>query len=82
MKLKISKTSVYMNGNGNGNGEYKKGPAGEPYRPTVITDACGHMQPTRRQPQGFVGVWDYSGSGSTKLSPTSKPGNAGGKRII
>lgn len=75
MKLKISKTAVYMNGNGNGNGEYKKGPAGEAYRPTVITDACGHMQPTRRNPGGFVGIWDYSGSGDTKKSPTSKPGN-------
>lgn len=75
MKLKISKTAVYMNGNGNGNGEYKKGPAGEAYRPAVITDACGHIQPTRRQPQGFVGVWDYSGSGNVKKSPTSKPGN-------
>ena len=75
MKLKISKTAVYMNGNGNGNGEYKKGPAGEAYRPAVITDACGHIQPTRRQPQGFVGVWDYSGSGDVKKSPTSKPGN-------
>ena len=82
MKLKISKTSVYMNAKGNGNGEYKKGPAGEPYRPAVITDACGHMQPTRTNPGGFVGIFDYSGSGSTKLSPTSKPGNAGGKRII
>ena len=75
MKLKISKTSLYMNGNGHGNGEYKKGPSGEPYRPAVITDACGHIQPTRRQPQGFVGVWDYSGSGNVKKSPTSKPGN-------
>ena len=75
MKLKISKTAVYMNRNENGNGEYKKGPAGEAYRPAVITDACGHIQPTRRQPQGFVGIWDYSGSGDTKKSPTSKPGN-------
>jgi hypothetical protein len=81
MKLKISKTSVYMNGKSNGS-EYEKGPAGEAYRPAIISDACGHMQPTRRNPGGFVGVWDYSGSGDTKKSPTSKPGNAGGKRII
>lgn len=74
MKVKISKTEIYMNGKGNGNG-YKKGPAGEAYRPAVITDACGHMQPTRRNPMGFVGIWDYSGSGNIKKSPTSKPGN-------
>ena len=74
MKLKISKTSVYMNGNGNGS-EYEKGPAGEAYRPAIISDACGHMQPTRRNPMGFVGIFDYSGSGNTKKSPTSKPGN-------
>jgi hypothetical protein len=74
MKVKISKTSVYMNGSMNG-GEYKKGPAGEAYRPAVITDACGHMKPTRTNPGGFVGIFDYSGSSSTKKSPTSKPGN-------
>ena len=74
MKLKISKTAVYMN-NGNGNDEYKKGPAGDAYRPAVITDACGQMQPTRRNRMGYVGIWDYSGSGYTKKSPTSKPGN-------
>lgn len=71
MKVKISKTEVYKS---NGNGEYKK-PAGEPYRSAIITDACGHMKPTRRNPGGFVGVWDYSGSSDTKKSPTSKPGN-------
>ena len=71
MKVKISKTEIY---NGNGNGEYKK-PAGEAMRPAIITDACGHMKPTRRNPGGFVGIWDYSGSMDTKKSPTSKPGN-------
>ncbi len=62
--------------------EYMGKSSGKPVRPATISDACGHAQPTRRQPQGFVGVWDFSGSGQTKKSPTSKPGNAGGKRII
>lgn len=62
--------------------EYMGKSAGKAIRPAVITDACGHMQPTRRNPGGFVGIFDYSGSGDTKKSPTSKPGNAGGKRII
>ena len=55
--------------------EYMGKPSGKPVRPATITDACGGVQPTRRQPQGFVGIWDYSGSGDTKRSPTSKPGN-------
>jgi hypothetical protein len=62
--------------------EYARKPAGEAMRPAIISDACGHMQPTRKNPGGFVGVWDFSGSNQTKKSPTSKPGNAGGKRII
>lgn len=68
MKVKISKTEMYGMGMG-------KGSSGKAVRPATITDACNGIQPTRRQPQGFVGVWDYSGSGSTKKSPTSKPGN-------
>ena len=68
MKVKISKTEMYGM-------SMDKGSAGKPTRSATITDACNGVQPTRRQPQGFVGVWDYSGSGSTKKSPTSKPGN-------
>ncbi len=55
--------------------EYMGKPSGKPVRHATITDACGHAQPTRKQPNGFVGIWDYSGSGNTKKSPTSKPGN-------
>ena len=55
--------------------EHMGKPVGKPTRPATISDACGGMQPTRKQPNGFVGVWDYSGSGNTKKSPTSKPGN-------
>jgi hypothetical protein len=74
MKAKITKVEMYYNGNNGEKGEYG-GSSGKPVRPAVITDACGHMQPTRRNPGGFVGIWDYSGSGQTKKSPTSKPGN-------
>lgn len=62
--------------------EYMGKSSGKPVRPATISDACGHMPPTRQNPAGFVGVWDFSGSNQTKKSPTSKPGNAGGKRII
>lgn len=72
MKAKISKVEIYF---GNEKKEYERKPSGKAVRPATITDACGGMQPTRRQPNGFVGIWDYSGSGDTKKSPTSKPGN-------
>lgn len=81
MKMMAKKMSLeaYMSYEKN---EYAGKSSGKPVRPATISDACGHAQPTRQQPQGFVGVWDFSGSGQTKKSPTSKPGNAGGKRII
>jgi len=34
------------------------------------------------QPGGFTAVWNFGGQTNTKKSPTTKPGNAGGKRII
>jgi hypothetical protein len=68
MKVKISKTEVYGS-------SQMKGSSGKAIRPATITDACTGVMPTRRQPQGFVGIWDYSGSGNVKKSPTSKPGN-------
>ena len=73
MKAKITKVEMYF-GKGGENGEYRKS-SGKPVRHATITDACSGVMPTRRQPQGFVGIWDYSGSGNTKKSPTSKPGN-------
>ena len=32
-------------------------------------------------PSGYVAVWDFGNGSQTKLSPTSKPGNAGKKDI-
>lgn len=74
MKAKITKVEMYFGGNNKKEGEYG-GSSGKPIRPATITDACTGVMPTRRQPQGFVGIWDYSGSGNVKKSPTSKPGN-------
>ena len=35
-----------------------------------------------RMPSGYVSVWDFGNGSQTKKSPTSKPGNAGGKDIF
>jgi hypothetical protein len=78
MKLNITKssTTVMMNGNPH------KGSVGEPYREASIADSYGRGKPTRTNPMGFMGMQCFSGSPDQKKSPTSKPGNAGGKRII
>lgn len=34
-----------------------------------------------RMPSGYVSVWDFGNGSQSKRSPTSKPGNAGGKDI-
>ena len=34
-----------------------------------------------KMPSGYVSVWNFDGTRNTKKSPTSKPGNAGGKDI-
>jgi hypothetical protein len=79
MKLNINKTSttVMMSDKS----EYK-GSAGEAYRSASISDTYGRGKPTRTNPMGFMGMQCFSGSADQKKSPTSKPGNAGGKRII
>jgi hypothetical protein len=78
MKLNISKTSttVMMSS------ENHKGSAGEAYRSASISDTYGRGKPTRTNPMGFMGMQCFSDSPDQKKSPTSKPGNAGGKRII
>lgn len=78
MKINISKssTTVMMNNNNH------KGSAGEPYRCASVADTYGRGKPTRTNPMGFMGMQCFSGSPDQKKSPTSKPGNAGGKDII
>jgi hypothetical protein len=78
MKLNISKssTTVMMSS------ENHKGSAGEAYRQASISDTYGRGKPTRTNPMGFMGMQCFSDSPDQKKSPTSKPGNAGGKRII
>lgn len=79
MKLSISKTSMtVMEANNN----HKRGSAGEAYRSASVADTYGMGKPTRTNPMGFMGMQCFSGSPDQKQSPTSKPGNAGGKRII
>jgi hypothetical protein len=57
--------------------------AGKPIRQQSIQDTYGLGKPSRTNPMGgFMGMHCYSGSPDQKQSPTSKPGNAGGKRII
>ena len=78
MKVKLTKTSttVMMNNNNH------KGSAGEPYRQASIADTYGRGKPTRTNPMGFMSMQCFSGSPDQKKSPTSKPGNAGGKDIV
>ena len=57
--------------------------AGKPIRQQSIQDTYGLGKPTRTNPiGGFMGMQCFSGSPDQKQSPTSKPGNAGKKRII
>lgn len=77
MKLKMTKTEVYAMGSMHG------GSAGKATRSASISDTYGMGKPTRTNPVGgFIAMHCYSGSSDQKKSPTSKPGNAGGKRII
>jgi len=53
-------------------------------RPQLPRDgSAGGINTTLRgkMPAGYVAVWDFDGRG-TKNSATSKPGNAGGKKIV
>jgi len=78
MKINISKSSTtVMMGS-----EIKKGSAGEPYRCASVADTYGAGKPTRTNPMGFMSMQCFSGSPDQKKSPTSKPGNAGGGRIV
>lgn len=59
------------------------GGAGKPTRQASVADTYGMGKPTRTNPAGgFLAMHCYSGSPDQKKSPTSKPGNAGGKRIV
>jgi hypothetical protein len=79
MKLSINKTSMtVMEANNN----HKRGSAGEAYRSASVADTYGMGKPTRTNPMGFMGMQCFSDSPNQRQSPTSKPGNAGGKRII
>jgi len=82
MKLSINKTSMTVMEKNGSNGEYDRGSAGEAYRSASVADTFGRGKPTRTNPMGFMSMQCFSGSADQKKSPTSKPGNAGGKRII
>ncbi len=57
--------------------------AGKAMRPASISDTYGMGKPTRTNPiGGFMSMQCFSGSPDQRLSPTSKPGNAGKKRIV
>ena len=76
MKVSIKKTEVYASMMGAGS-------AGKPIRQASISDTYGMGKPTRTNPVGgFMGMQCFSGSPDQRNSPTSKPGNAGKKRII
>jgi len=53
-------------------------------RPPLPRDASmdGINSMRGKMPSGYVAVWDFGNGTQTKLSPTSKPGNAGGKDIF
>jgi hypothetical protein len=81
MKLSIKKTEMYMSPDKSPQSNRRS--SGEAYRSATITDTFGMGKPTRTNPVGgFMGMQCFSGSPDQRLSPTSKPGNAGGKRII
>jgi hypothetical protein len=75
MKMTYQKSEMYV--------ESEKKDPGEPYRSQAISDTYGMGKPTRTNPVGgFMAMQCFSGSPDQRKSPTSKPGNAGGKRII
>lgn len=81
MKLSIKKTEMYMSADKSPMSNRR--PAGEPYRAATVSDTYGMGKPTRTNPVGgFMGMQCFSGSPDQRNSPTSKPGNAGKKRII
>jgi hypothetical protein len=78
MKLSIKKESSTTVAYGADHGG-----AGKATRPVSVSDTYGMGKPTRTNPVGgFMAMHCYSGSSDQKKSPTSKPGNAGGKRIV
>jgi hypothetical protein len=79
--MKINKTSItaYM---AEEKKEYANKSTGKPMRQATVADTLGQGKPTRTNPMGFMSMQCFSGSPDQKKSPTSKPGNAGGKRII
>jgi len=56
--------------------------AGKAMRSTTITDATMKGKPSRTNPMGYMSMQCFSGSLDQRKSPTSKPGNAGGKDIF
>ncbi len=55
---------------------------GKAMRSATITDAMMKGKPSRTNPMGYMSMQCFSGSPDQRSSPTSKPGNAGGKDII
>lgn len=55
---------------------------GKAMRSATITDAMMKGKPSRTNPMGYMSMQCFSGSPDQRKSPTSKPGNAGGKDII
>jgi hypothetical protein len=55
---------------------------GKAMRSATITDAMMKGKPSRTNPMGYMSMQCFSGSADQRSSPTSKPGNAGGKDII
>lgn len=86
--MKINKTSVTayikseMADEAKESMEERRRSVGKPMRSASISDAYGMGKPTRTNPMGFMSMQCFSGSPDQRLSPTSKPGNAGKKRII
>jgi hypothetical protein len=75
MKMSIKKTEVMMMA--------KDKSAGKPIRSQTISDTYGMGKPSRTAPMGgFMSMQCFSASPDQRMSPTSKPGNAGKKRIV
>lgn len=81
MKMMFKKTEMYMSPDKSP--QSTRRPAGEAYRNTTITDTYGMGKPSRTNPVGgFIAMQCFSGNPDQRMSPTSKPGNAGKKRIV
>jgi hypothetical protein len=87
--MKINKTSVTayikseMADESKEDAEKMRRSAGKAMRSASISDTYGMGKPTRTNPiGGFMSMQCFSGSPDQRLSPTSKPGNAGKKRIV